>query len=550
MLVLLIFGVIPALWVTVEHLRGKSQIAEVKRSLESRGEPLDLARLLPPAVPWSSNGMSRLLGGSRRLKDLTLEMPLAITFLAPGRFIPGARIEWWENHSTGASNTWNDVKKTLVQHSDDLAQIRTAVGLPYRRADYDISKGFASMQLTHLSAIKTCTTALGIAATDAARRGDLDQVLSDFKAMRVLEADLRMEPMIISQLVRVACGSIANGHGWSVLHARRWDEAQLARLQKVFEPLNAVDDMVHSLEGERAGAWQSISHMTAKEIAMEWSGDWMAQAMSGGPAPLVVPTTAAEVGDVVGSLMDRLSQGVLERVVIPVWSFGWKDQAMAYYMERLDEMIAVHREAAREDSFVRLKALDWDSAMGTSSGYSRLKTVFARSSLEIFAKAALKAFRLETERALHETGTALKRFQLRRQRLPITLDELVPEFLSAVPLDRMDGKPLKYRRDSDTDFTLWSIGEDLRDDDGDSRMPADRAKAPNPQWWTAQDAVWPQEVTEIQIDDWQRRQAEKLFEKSRIGGPKNPRGLSAALRERYGLKLPGAAVSTNRGPGR
>ena len=93
--------------------------------------------------------------------------------------------------------------------------------------------------------------------------------------------------MIISQLVRVACGSIANGHGWSILHARRWDEAQLARLQKVFEPLNAVDDMVHSLEGERAGAWQSISHLTAKEIAMEWSGDWMAQAMSGAMARLI-----------------------------------------------------------------------------------------------------------------------------------------------------------------------------------------------------------------------------------------------------------------------
>jgi hypothetical protein len=54
----------------------------------------------------------------------------------------------------------------------------------------------------------------------------------------------------------------------------------------------------------------------------------------------------------------------------------------------------------------------------------------------------LKALRAETERALLVTGIALRRYHLRHGQFPATLETLVPEFLDAVPLDRMDGQPL------------------------------------------------------------------------------------------------------------
>ncbi len=70
---------------------------------------------------------------------------------------------------------------------------------------------------------------------------------------------------------------------------------------------------------------------------------------------------------------------------------------------------------------------------------------------------------------------AIKAFQAKNGRLPQTLDELVPEFLPAVPLDDFDGKPIRY---SPAKKVLYSVGEDFKDGGG---MTRDEARA----WWNA-----------------------------------------------------------------
>jgi len=58
---------------------------------------------------------------------------------------------------------------------------------------------------------------------------------------------------------------------------------------------------------------------------------------------------------------------------------------------------------------------------------------------------------------------AMKAFKLDKGRLPATLDELVPAYLDAVPLDDFDGKPLRY---NPAKKIIYSVGEDLKDDGG------------------------------------------------------------------------------------
>ena len=58
---------------------------------------------------------------------------------------------------------------------------------------------------------------------------------------------------------------------------------------------------------------------------------------------------------------------------------------------------------------------------------------------------------------------AMKAFKLEKGRLPATLDELVPGYLDAVPLDDFDGKPLRY---NPAKKVIYSVGKDLRDDGG------------------------------------------------------------------------------------
>jgi hypothetical protein len=73
------------------------------------------------------------------------------------------------------------------------------------------------------------------------------------------------------------------------------------------------------------------------------------------------------------------------------------------------------------------------------------------------------------DQSLHDTQAAraviaMERFRLANGRWPDSLDDLVPEFLDSVPLDRFDGAPLRYRLVEGVP-TLFSIGVD-RDDDG------------------------------------------------------------------------------------
>jgi hypothetical protein len=58
---------------------------------------------------------------------------------------------------------------------------------------------------------------------------------------------------------------------------------------------------------------------------------------------------------------------------------------------------------------------------------------------------------------------ALQSFKKAHGLPPGKLDELVPAFLPAIPIDPFDGKPLRYRREG-KEWVIWSVGSDLKDD--------------------------------------------------------------------------------------
>jgi hypothetical protein len=63
---------------------------------------------------------------------------------------------------------------------------------------------------------------------------------------------------------------------------------------------------------------------------------------------------------------------------------------------------------------------------------------------------------------------AAERYRRQQAHWPQSLADLVPRHLKAVPLDPFDGKPLRYRR-TDTGAIIYSVGEDGRDDGGDTQ---------------------------------------------------------------------------------
>ena len=58
---------------------------------------------------------------------------------------------------------------------------------------------------------------------------------------------------------------------------------------------------------------------------------------------------------------------------------------------------------------------------------------------------------------------AMRRYQVDKRALPAKLDDLVPTYLDAVPLDDFDGRPLRY---APKKKVVYSVGPDLSDDGG------------------------------------------------------------------------------------
>lgn len=69
---------------------------------------------------------------------------------------------------------------------------------------------------------------------------------------------------------------------------------------------------------------------------------------------------------------------------------------------------------------------------------------------------------------------ALELHRLRRGAYPERLDQLVPDYLPALPPDRFDGTPVKYRLEEGGPV-LYSVGPDRKDDQG--RAPRTRSQA-------------------------------------------------------------------------
>jgi hypothetical protein len=496
---LLLLVAVPVVFLLVEHFRGKRMLAVTIRELQSRGEVLDIARIAPPPVPPASNALDRLIVATSALQPGYGRGPESMRMLGPALAIAGTRLESWFAFD-GREQNWSDIADWIRTSTVAFEELHVALATPYRRPVVDYGQGFDTL-LPYLSPMKSAVAHLGVAAIEAAQRNDFDRALAELEGMNRIEQDLIELPMLIDQLVRIACASIANRRAWDVLHSQEWSEPQLAALQAALPPTDLVGGIVHAFEGERA---------MVLSVVVQGSRDlWT----FGGPPG--EPGQDPSVADA----FTRPFRALLAKA----WLFAWSDQAAAHFLMSMQTLIDVHRTVVREQSALRLNRFRMESLIVADSSPARLRTVYTRGFLPTLDKAAIKALRCETERALLVTDIALRRFQLRQARFPEQLDELVPEYLPAIPIDRMDGRPVRYRLNPDGTFTLWSIGEDLIDQGGDP-TPTRRPEQPSWSWWLAMDAVWPTPASDDDIEASMRKETAKIEKYEEI------------IRERYGLR--------------
>ncbi|MBN8246551.1 MAG: hypothetical protein J0L84_03815 [Verrucomicrobia bacterium] len=512
----------------VERWRGRHELAATLADLRAQG------RYQPPEVlfapPGMSNGHLRMLKASHALNRP--DAPASMRVITPGRAVEAGRQTQWKALK-GPPATWEALEAWYRDSHGALEALRDAFALPECRSGVDWRRGF-SVRFTGLTECKKAAQGFVAAALVSARNGDPGAALAWMHDLQAVERSMERDPLLISQLVRTACASLALPVAWDLSQRPDWSDADLLALQRALPSTNFVRGYVASLWGEAALWGASVSDPRYFEaLSLQW--------FAGSDPELTIPSGLDEASEFASDLFARTRNALQSKVWHPIWCFAWLDQAQAHHLRSTDELAREWQAAGDQHSLQSHSAGDVHGAQRLGP-YDTLRFWLTSISLGALESGLARALRLETERALIETGIAIQRFTRRHGRAPQDLDELVPEWLGALPLDGMDGQPLRYRRDSEGTWRLWSVGEDFKDDGGDP-TPLNPG-APTFHWWRARDAVLPVRAGDAEVAEWQAKEEEKLKQ------GKSSYRMDPLLARRYGL-IPQSATnnpSTNTAP--
>lgn len=484
---LLIFSLLA--FAIVEHFRGKAMFSRRIAELKSSGEELKVAAFLPKPVELGKNAFTILATLTTRTESILTNAaygPPSMNFNETTRAVVAWKLARWEA-SDGVTNDWDWLAPQLNDAGELIAQLQAAAACPEYDCGFDYNKGFLDFQIGPLHTVKNAAQVLSAATIHELYRGNVNAAHSNLCTLAKLVVMQEPEPLVICQLVRFACATIAFNTTWQLMQSTELTQPQLAELQAIWARAQFAEDMGRALEMERAMAMTFAEQLRSSSANLEFTLNEQES---------VVDT----VGDLLGSLPAR--GFVLHRIYAPFWRFAWSAQDELRSLNRWQFMIKRERFArtnswadlaSKEDPDLEVYAHLFDDGEEYKPNiYDRLRYLFSNRTFSITDVIIRKELEAQTLQRLAVTAIAIQRFRKAQAKLPSDLNALVPGYLSAVPMDPMDGKPLRFRKESESSFLLYSVGRDGKDDGGDASPAA--PEKPYRQIWDGKDALWP--VTE------------------------------------------------------
>jgi hypothetical protein len=320
-----------------------------------------------------------------------------------------------------------------------LDQVTEAARRPHAHYDIRYSDGPNAI-LPHLALHKSMAVQLRTRAAARVAAGDTAGAAEDIDTMFRLAELTGEDPTLIGYLVRVAIQNIASGAFWDGTSQHAWSEAQLVAFQQRFAALKQRDALVQAFRGERLFGKAAFELMRQGRLDPETMGADGLDDEGGGFIMAILPN-------------------------------AWLLQNQAHHSRVLDQVVDVLQRCdpeiciATKDSIWKTECIDQTLQDKAGTRFNPYR-IFARMLLPALAQVHIRADRSLTTARLAMAVAALERHRLANGGYPKTLADLVPRFLPAVPIDPMDGQPLRYRLNADGSFTLYGVGPNHADDNG------------------------------------------------------------------------------------
>ena len=503
-------AVFTGIWLVTMHVQPENEVEAYKKSLLEKGERLEISEVLPPPVPPESNGVAVVQSAFALFSPLSNEwtnLPPMIRMVAPGK----AMVGWAQPYVRGYdfTNSWENVMAAAAADRPATEMLRQAMDYPAVDFQPDYSEG-AEMVLSHLAPLKRSVQRLSAAAMCDLHNGDTASATTNLCALLALVQGTHDERTLISQLVRMAMGSIAASVNWELLQSTNLTDAELATLQKCWARLEYLKAGENSFLMERASVEATIKKMRASNAEVKrvlggygpggspptgggsGSGNWLVDfgdfARDGWDKTRMAG--AAFLWQTSWSYSDELHALQGDQIILEAMrTVGTNQFFNPAYTNMVNQLYTLGVTNAPDDWWLKLDIPDFRQIFSGDIG--------------ALSAAVRKIMAAETSRRIVITAIALKRFQLKHGNFPEKLSELTPEFLASVSLDPVDVQPLRYRLNADGTFTLYSIGLNGKDDGGDPSLGKGVRSSffywQNPQ---ALDSVWPEPATAEEIQNF------------------------------------------------
>ena len=301
----------------------------------------------------------------------------------------------------------------LQANEDTLEFLGEAAAIEHCRYDLDFSQG-GMLNIPNLAEMKGCAQLLAEQTMLLAHQGNGDAAAENIARQLALGESLKKEPILISQLVRMALVAISSSSVEYILNRTTLTDEQLTGLQQRLSQVYQDEPMVMGLIGERC-------------FTISYIHDPQQMGMPGAAGGLLRITGIADRNvmvslEMLGQYMDAMKMPGKQRLL--------RCREISAEVEDLSFFYSLTKIVM--PAFERVIQIDLRVAAGVDC-----------------ARVAL----------------GIERYRLAKGSLPKVLDDLVPQYIDKVPIDPFDGKPLRYKL-TEPGYIVYSIGADGTDEGG------------------------------------------------------------------------------------
>jgi len=280
-------------------------------------------------------------------------------------------------------------------------------------------QGFTELHQGEVQKLRSLVKLLALDARVKVLRGDADGALQSVAAIFAASDTLGHQPTILGQTVRFVTLNAALGEAEFLLGEADFSAEQLSQLQERIAASDVQGNLTYGLLGERALGLQSFRQINSPTPATSATGD---------PAR---PVDCQK------------------------------------YLELMSESIAASRQPYPGGlKRVQHFTTQLDAKARSAPPWDQGKYTLTAMVLPLITNAFDRCTQTLAKRDVLVTAIAALRYRLELREFPSELNDLAPDYLTAIPIDPYDGKPLRLRARSGK-VVVYSVGKDGKDDSAD-----------------------------------------------------------------------------------